>query len=126
MKLSFFHIPLTLSYPGGAPGFTNVLEDLSPTFMSPHSVTLKKRDKYGPAHHHISFGYNKFTGEVVFVNSDNDPKTFKGLILRLTGAEFGEIPDGFKGFYSNSNYLTHANRVGNQNAMKEQMIFLFQ
>ena len=69
------------------------------------------RDKYGPAHHHISFGYNKFTGEVEFINSDNDPKKFKGLILRLTGAEFRAIPKGFKDIYSDSNYLTHANRV---------------
>ncbi|CAG5114341.1 Oidioi.mRNA.OKI2018_I69.chr2.g8400.t1.cds [Oikopleura dioica] len=90
----------------GAPGYTPILQNLKPG--GPHARLWATKEEFGPAHHHISFGYDESSGEVVFVNGDNDAKTFKGLLLRLTGAEFNGIPGGFKGYPHQSNYLTHS------------------
>ena len=79
--------------------------------MSPHSKTWIQRDKYGPAHHHLSFHYNESKRIVIFKSEDNEPKRFKGLLLRVTGAEFDEIPNGFEGFSGQPNYLTHSNNL---------------
>ena len=51
MILYFVLAHCVLGYPGGAPGFDHVLNDLRPG--GPHTETWFKRDRYGYNHHHV-------------------------------------------------------------------------